>query len=288
LYIRHLNQATRQSVRVLELSRRVLGHAAAGELPLPTVARTLQNPAQRHGYASRSAAIYARFLAGLAALAAGQPASADPPAPDLAADPTAWFDGLAQEAARLHAARLKVDLRTATGGRPDPAALDFQGLIASLVRLQADLQAAVHALLLQGAENCLQALVDAIDATAPGPATIRIRGVRGERAETVIAIENGSNASAAVRCRVTDVRRPDGIGPAFDPDAAFDPELAVIPPGDEARVRVSIVLDDRLDPGVVYEGAVRIVRHDGPELRLPLEIHVEVPAMGAPAIGGLA
>lgn len=134
----------------------------------------------------------------------------------------------------------------------------------------------VGAVVMQAAAHCLDVLL--ANADRNGTSTkIRVEGIAGGTAETTIAVQNDGEAAAAVRCQLTDVRRPDGIGPAFEPRVAFAPETLAIPPGRVSRVHVAIVLDERFDAGALYAGALDIASSDGPEQRLPIEIQVGVP-----------
>jgi hypothetical protein len=76
-----------------------------------------------------------------------------------------------------------------------------------------------------------------------------------------------------VRCRVTDVRRADGVGPSFVPKVAVAPGILRLA-GDEARdVRLSLRLEkEAFDPGASYLGAVRLARRGEPPVDVPLRI----------------
>lgn len=282
-YVRQLNQAAQQSLRVVELSRRVLERIAEGDASAHVIQRTLHDVLKSTGAetGARFVSLYARFVAGVAMAAAGAPASLQASA--ATGDAASVLEAAVREANRHYEARMLADLESATRGGAGTIAADAAMRLASLFQLQAELQATCSALLLQSTEDCLQALLGALDPDAPSRDIVRASGRRGDRVDAVIAIENSSPDAATMYCGLLDVRRADGIGPAFDPRSDFDPEVLVVEPGAEARVRLSVDLDERFDAGAVYVGSVRIARDDRPEMRLPLEIRVEPETVAAGA-----
>jgi hypothetical protein len=76
-----------------------------------------------------------------------------------------------------------------------------------------------------------------------------------------------------IRGRVSDLRRADGVGPAFDPKVTFTPDGLDLGPGEEGSLRVSLELDpadfqaDRL-----YVGSLYVTGHGEPDFEVPLRI----------------
>lgn len=286
-YIEHLQRTTRQSIRLLELSNRVLERAASGDLRLP-VMRTMHDAAASSAreYSTEWIAACARFLAGLAGAATGQTGAIGTPDRPLAEDPAAWFAATAHEASRCYAAHVNTFLGAVVDGRTGSLTPGPVHMLGAVYALQAELQMGLGSALMQAAERCLDMLAGSEPGAAP-TRQIRIDALAGATAETAITVENDGASAAVVRCRLADVRRPDGIGPAFEPRVTFDPDPLVVPPGDASVVRMAIVIDERFDAGAVYAGAIGITGAHGPEQRLPLEIQVGVPHAPSNA-GGLS
>ena len=56
----------------------------------------------------------------------------------------------------------------------------------------------------------------------------------GASASAIVSLENTRSERAVIRCMVTDVRRADGVGPAFVPDVVFDPDSLMLDPDRKA------------------------------------------------------
>jgi hypothetical protein len=83
---------------------------------------------------------------------------------------------------------------------------------------------------------------------------------------------------------VGDVRRKDGVGPAFLPDVSFAPELAELAPAEETRLVLTVRLDrGRYDTGALYVGMLRITDRGEPLLEVPLRITATQPAISTPS-----
>jgi hypothetical protein len=77
---------------------------------------------------------------------------------------------------------------------------------------------------------------------------------------------------------VTDVRRADGVGPAFAPDVSFAPAALELAPGEEASVALTLRLDERnYAPNALYVGTLQITGSGDPRLEVPLRIMANEP-----------
>jgi hypothetical protein len=95
----------------------------------------------------------------------------------------------------------------------------------------------------------------------------------GERSTVVLAIENTRDEPADLFCTLTDLRRVDGVGPAFAPDSLIAIDRPVLEAGEEANVRLSIHLaPERFVPGLAYVGAVRVARRGESAFDIPLQV----------------
>ncbi len=95
----------------------------------------------------------------------------------------------------------------------------------------------------------------------------------GGVASASLSVANTKEERAHVRCRVTDVRRADGVGPAFTAATTIAPEQVELGPGEEVSVRVSIRLDAAdYETNVLYVGELQVTGHGAPRLEVPLRI----------------
>ena len=88
-----------------------------------------------------------------------------------------------------------------------------------------------------------------------------------------MSITNTRDVPSVIRCEVADVRRCDGIGPAFAPHIALAPEHLELAPGEEARVMSLLLLEET----VYGAGAQYVARCTSPAVasrmsRFPLRI----------------
>jgi hypothetical protein len=124
-------------------------------------------------------------------------------------------------------------------------------------------------------------------ATRPGreaPPALELGAPLGGTTSTSLLLTNTRNQPAVVHCTVTDVRRIDGVGPAFPPEATFAPSGLEIPPHGEATLMLSLRLgESQYEPDVAYVGAVHIEREGEPLLEIPLHVTARpVPARAKP------
>ena len=72
---------------------------------------------------------------------------------------------------------------------------------------------------------------------------------------------------------MSDVRRADGVGPAFVPDLVMAPDAIILERDRDVGVHLSLWLDDTIyDAQSPYVGTFQIWRNDAPRLDVPLRI----------------
>jgi hypothetical protein len=253
-----------QSARTLQLSDQLLGCVARGQLAPVALRDSMSRFLQEHGAAStaKTAELSAQFFAGLLQ----SPGAEAPPEFDPA-DAAGWFRRLHDYALRQYATRNwpAVDDESRAPEQLLRAArlcLDFlAGLTELRTQLAEEYLRSVLAMVSPWNEENVLDLAAAVAATAS--ASLSLTNTRPER--------------AVVRCAVTDVRRADGIGPAFAPDISIIPDGFLLEPDQEATVRLSLRLDAGIyDPGAPYIGALQVTRHGEPHLEVQLRITARI------------
>jgi hypothetical protein len=120
------------------------------------------------------------------------------------------------------------------------------------------------------------ALLDVLRQTQPvgfDGHVVELAGRISEHTSTSIAIENERDSATSVQFSVSDVRRADGVGPAFASAIAITPEQVFLDAHAGSAVTLSVALDaKRFTPGASYVGALRVVHDDGVILEIPLRI----------------
>jgi hypothetical protein len=125
------------------------------------------------------------------------------------------------------------------------------------------------------------ALAAARTAGLDAPFAVDLTAPSGETASALLSIGNGRPDPAVVRCAPTDVRRADGVGPAFVPKLAVAPGRLRLAAEEARDVRLSLPLDPGVyEPGVTYLGAVRVKRTGEAPVDVPTRILASRPAGG--------
>ena len=102
---------------------------------------------------------------------------------------------------------------------------------------------------------------------------VEIAGPLNTTAATVVTLDGGEMERAVVRCAVSDVRRADGVGPAFIPQLVLAPEEIVLGRERDAQLSLSLWLDETIyDRETPYVGALHLTRDGAPRLEIPLRI----------------
>src|SRR3954466_11533894 len=96
--------------------------------------------------------------------------------------------------------------------------------------------------------RCSEEYLDCVLATTAGPEADRSRfaldlvAPLGEMASASITVSNSGDEPSVIECSVSDVRRSDGVGPAFRPDLALAPQKVELAAGEEVALTISILL----------------------------------------------
>ncbi len=102
---------------------------------------------------------------------------------------------------------------------------------------------------------------------------VELAGPVNTMVSTVVTVDNTLAEPTVIRCGVSEVRRADGVGPAFAPALVVAPEDVVLERDAEGSVELSLWLDDAIyDPGTAYIGALRLARDGAPRRDVPLRI----------------
>ncbi len=102
---------------------------------------------------------------------------------------------------------------------------------------------------------------------------VELAGPIKTRVTTQLDIENTLDRAAALRCTCQEVRRADGVGPAFTPSMTVTPAQQVLGARAEGGVALSLWLDDaQFDAQAMYVGALSVESDGGTRLTIPLRI----------------
>lgn len=301
LYSQYLLRVANQSAKVLDLYQQVMDCVARGELPA-TVLQDMQ-PAfvQARGadFSNQFAEITLRFFTAVLQLGAiytdelsdmVTPGAADAPMPPPqlnVTDPVQWYQQLNEYAAQLNARAVRsyqsllerVASRDVTPAQLQETSARYaeQHLPAHLHQLSVlyfNLLNALNDLQTGYQEEFLQGVLETVyQSDEEAPFLLNLSAPLGETATATMSLTNTTDAPTAVRCTASDIRRADGVGPAFAPQISFSPDSLKILPGDEANLTLTLLLDtDSFDPDVLYIGTLAITGHGEPKFEVPLRI----------------
>ena len=283
----YLLQVSVHGATTLHLHEQVIGCVARRQLTPDMLRETLMQVVQRRGAESvaETTALAAQLVAALAAsryLPAGEAA---PPAFDPA-DPIAWFRRLGAYMAERNASALadyQAQLLRLAAGDIKPAELrktmsafykaqtaEELGRLAclwfELLRGIDDLQAA-------GAHDYLRAVLAQVRPRGFDGDVLDLTGPLGETTSAVMVLENTRDERTAIRCTSGDVRRADGVGPAFTPAITIVPTELSLERDAEAAVQFSLRLDAAVyEAGAPYIGLLQIDRDGESRVDVPLRI----------------
>lgn len=313
LYAQYLMRSASQSAKSTDLYQKIMECVARGQLA-PTVFRDrLPTFVQTRGtnYANKLAEINTRFFSGMVQLNttyshelmdAVMPGAAIPPVSPPAfdaTDPIKWFQQLTEYASQLNVAAVRAYqslLERVAAGQVAPnhvqeASSDYlnQRLPEYLRRLSSlyfDLLNKLNDLRSGYEEDFLTGvLATAKTQDQEIPVALNLVGPMGGMTSVSLSLTNTKDQPAIVRANVTDIRRADGVGPAFAPKIIVAPQALELRPGEEASMILSLRLDEGdYDPDVLYVGAVHITRQGEPRVEVPLRVMAKpAPPAAAPA-----
>ncbi|MGH9143333.1 MAG: hypothetical protein ACRD2I_19535 [Vicinamibacterales bacterium] len=283
--MQYMLRAAQQSARAQDLYYAVLHRVALGTLTPTAIRDTLASFSADYGptYAAQVGQLAMQFLGGLLQ-AIG---NADDPAPPYdAVNPTTWFVRLSEYAnsnSRRAVHDYQINLGRVAAGDVTPPELqadlahDYSRRSTEQLRrmsqLYFDLLRSLSELTARAEDEYFSRLLGAGARAAAPEASFQLGGALGEHASALLTIENTRTEAATIRCVMTELRRADGIGPAFMPSAIIDPARLVLEAGQESTVRVSLQLDpSHFEPGVRHVGAVQVLRGGDDRLEIPLQV----------------
>jgi hypothetical protein len=312
-YEEYLASSAGRSARTLELYQDLLAAVSRGELA-PTIIQELAasfTQARGSAYAGELTTLSSRFFTGLVELGSGyardlvdaiapgtMPATAAMPPSLDGSDWSTWFRQLTdyatdQGTAALGAYQSLLD-RVAAGDVP-PTAMSqtsqhfletrLPDHLRRLVSLCFELLSGLDDIRNRYSEEFLEGVLQtgpvggddalfALDLVAPV----------GSTTSASLWITNTEDEPTVVDWSVPDVRRSDGVGPAFTPDVSITPTSVELAPGEDTQLVVSVVLDaDRYEPDYLYLGALRVTGGDRELVEVPLRIR----AVAVAATGGV-
>ncbi len=302
-YSEYLARSTAQSARALKLYQQVLEDVSHGHLA-PTVFQDhYLRFTQTHWpeYANKVAQLTGKFLSVLVSIAAfhSQEQAGQSPGgseePDILppqfdpADAARWFQQLAEYAGRLNARALKAyraQLDRVAAGETTPSQIQeatsaylsnrLPEYLQSVGQLYFDLLSDLNDIRAEYEEDYfLGMLATANRVDESQPLVLNLIAPLGETTVTSLEVENSTEKRTTIRCSVTEVRRTDGVGPAFDPKITITPEALDLGPGEQGNVRLSLRLDETdYDAGALYSGTLFIAG----QAELPVEVLLRITA----------
>jgi hypothetical protein len=288
-YSQYLARSAAQTGQTLKLYNEVLEHVSRGRLSatvfhdyFPRFAHT-----RGAGYATKIGELGARFLNELLQGTATE-AELTPPRFD-SSDPMKWSEQLAEYAGKLNARalaayRAQLDQVAANEIRPevvqqttaDYLSRNLPGYLQRAARLYFELLNGLNDIRAACEEDYFRGLLaSASPQEKDPPILLNLKAPIGETVSASISIANTTESRAMVRCTATDVRRTDGVGPAFQPEIELAPEGLELGPGEEGSLRLSLQLDEtKYDAEALYAGTVYIT---GPG-ESPVEVQLRITA----------
>jgi hypothetical protein len=108
-------------------------------------------------------------------------------------------------------------------------------------------------------------------------ATLHAVAPIGETATVRFAVRNNTDERADIRCVLTDVRRSDGVGPAFEPDATIMPNGFGLAAGTEEVLTFSVRLaESDFTAGPVYIGGIRVMGVGDSVVDIPVDLRASM------------
>ena len=293
--------ATARATR--EIYEGLLARVASGELDPRALDRGLNHFSQVHGpdYASGIAELSMRFLAGV--VQAGSrysyelvdemaPGAVEPPTTEPPGfDPADWADSFqqliayAQEERAAHARALRVVMDRVARGELDPetvervAAERSRKQVPESVTRLADLSFEMLTGLEEANTEFGMGYLRSVVHGSRRKDSIERSGAPGEPVEVRLVVSNDASVDTTMHCVLTDVRREDGIGPAFDPEATITPDTFDLAPDAEAQVTCSVLLTDAFASGATYVGELRVLDGTVTVLEIPVRLRVGEPTL---------
>ena len=295
-FTQYVDQSTDRLRRTWDLNRQLTRRIAHGDVPPVVVESRLAEFLSRNAqtYTNEMAGVALHFLSALVDVNAdyvrelmnvtsgeaghdvGAPPAFDP------ADTVGWYARLTEYAAN-RSEEIVSAVRAAVGARDarstDTAADAGAAAVARLADVFLSLMSRVDGINAAYGSRYLEELLAMGRPAEHAGTSARARAQLGEAATIKIAVCNTTVSTATVRCVMTDLRRSDGVGPAFEPIATITPSHFSLAAGQEEAVTVSIALEEpAFVPGPIYSGSIRILGIGDGLLDVPIEIRASVAA----------
>ena len=294
-YARFLSGSLANTQKTLRLYQQTLECVAAGRLPATVFQEYYPRFVQRHGaaYGDRLTQLCARFMGQLVELnrrnalhTASEGEQLASPVFDPAA-PARWFEQYAEFVGKLNARALEAyrkQLDQVAEGELSPE--EAQRKIAEDMsrrlpyymhdagQLYMQLMHDLDEIRGNYEEGYLGGILALADESAKEAVTaVTLQAPVGGMAFQSFTITNTTDARMPVRYVATEVRRMDGVGAAFAPRVAIDPEVLELEPGAEATVTFSLRLDaDHYEVDVPYVGFLYFTSEGDRRVELQLRI----------------
>jgi hypothetical protein len=310
-YQRYLASSARNGATVRELYAEIINRVAQGELSQQTLED--RSPAFLQAfaleYANELAEVSVRFLTGI--VASGTTYTQEmvdriapelitgpqirPPLPE-AADWVTWLQRFAQFADEHHRARtqmLRVVMQKVAAGEVEPRdpgatsgpADQLPASTHEMLSLYFDLLTGLDEVTTRYATRYLSTL---LGESRSEEFVLTVRGPVGAPGTIRFAVRNTQTFDTSVRCVLSDLRRQDGVGPAFVPDATLSPERFDLAPGEERAVTLAVQLAaDRFESGHRYVGVLQVLSPEGTLLATSVHVVPTQPARLGLAAGGV-
>jgi len=305
-YSHFLTRSASNTTKTLKLYQQVLEYISMGRLPPTIFQEHLPHFIQRHGadYSDRLNRLGAEFLSSIAELntsdartsAGAKDTEEEIPVPVFeASNPTKWFEQYAEYAGKLNARALKAykrQLDQVAGGEMTPE--DAQQKVTSQMshqlpeylqqvgQLYFNLVNRLDELRSNYEEDYLGGMLALTDGRESEPVSyVMMGGPLGGVAFASFTITNTTGARTPIRYIATEVRRVDGVGPAFAPKVAIAPEALELGPGEEETLSFSLQLNaDQYDPETPYIGFLYITGDGDLRVEMQLRITATQPSAG--------
>ena len=299
-YADYLRRAAEQSANTLDLYQQITDSMVRGELAPTATQDMLGSFVQARGtaYSDRLAQLNMRFFSEMVRIGTafahelGHALLPDAPVPPAvppfdASDPAGWFQQLGDYAEQLSASiagTYQMLADRAVAGDLAPSQIQeatnahlqrrLPEYLSELGRLYFDLLEGLTELRVESEQEFLTGMLQRVNGAGRAEEfELTFTGPLGGTATASLSITNSRDELARIRCDVSEVRRADGVGPAFPADVGVEPDGLELEPEEEGQLVVTLRLDEgRYEPDVPYVGTLQIAGHGEPRLEVPLRI----------------
>jgi hypothetical protein len=288
--------------RTAELNKELTKRIACGDVAPVIVESQLAAflATNAESFANEMADLTLRFLSSLVGVnswyaralvqhvSPGTPSLTEPDQPRFEPISVDWFDRLndyaAAETATVYTLlRAALEAAGADGDEREVAEevgqRHFPTTVAKTADLFLDLLTRLEDINSTHVHRYLEAVLGRARDADKSPTTLLAVAPLGETATVRFAVSNNTQAPASIRCVMTDLRRCDGVGPAFEPVAAIMPDRFDLPAGKEEVLTLSIRLaESDFTAGPAYTGGVRVFGVGDTVVEIPVDLRASMSA----------